>query len=1173
MGRVARWTVVVLAALVLFGACWWGLEVGVHWSRGDAMALAAVPLGIAMTVGGWWAGLDRNTAAGESLGELRAAGGFRGAHPSVPDRFVARPDLSGEIVRSLCAREQVVAVAGIGGAGKSTLAASASADRRVREGFPDGITWLEAGPRRDPVVLLALLARRFGLSDSESGFTTMEQGRDKNATLLRNKRVLIVVDNVWERDPLDAVIGLSPGCTVLFTTRLAELASTFNVTPITVDKLTPRQALELLGRLTDKAPSDLPTEAHALCDRVGNLALGVAMAGAMVGRRSRLTFGDVLALIEQDLSQVRADLYPKYQYESLQAAIAAGISDLPDADQDRYAQLAVFAGRGTFPGQAAGLLWRELAEAEVSNLLAELVDRSLLTAAGHGWYTAHDLQYDVLKGRLGLGGLAAAHARLLDGYRVRYPGGWAQSATDLYLAGALAGHLHAAGRDDELRTVLTDVAWIKARLAGGQLPDLISDYGYADDPLSHQIARALRLSAPIIAADPRQVRGQFVGRLLDNPDSAVANWAACLTNSGGPDPWLVPLTPALTSTTTALEQVLVGGGGAVHAVAIAADGTLAVSGSDDGAVRVWDLATGRVQAKLTGHDRRVLAVAITQDGTLAVSGSDDGTVRVWDLATGRVQAKLTGHKLGVWSVAVTPDGTTAVSGGQDKTVRVWNLTSGREQAKLTGHSEMVFSVAVTADATLAVSGSQDDTMRVWDLTTGREQAKFVDHFGGWVTAVAITTDGRLAVSCDSTFMRVRDLATENTLSTVEGPSLPVIPVNSIAITADETLAVRGMGDGTVQVWNLTTGREQAKLTGHDTSVASVSVTADGTRAVSGSYDGTVRVWNLATGREHAQLTGHDGWVLAMAFTADGTRAVSGGDDKTVRVWDLATGHELAKLDTSHRVRSVAITAKGATAVSGGDYNGTVHVWDLATGRELAKLIGPDDTQALAVAVTPDGAVAVSGGDDGMVRVWNLATGREQARLIGHDRQVRSVKTFPDPSGRDVLIAEVSGSADGTVRSVAVSADGAMAVSGGDDKWVWVWDLATGSEQARLTGHSEGVLSVAVSADGTRAISGSDDGTMRVWDLVAGREQTRLDGHNSQVLAVAVTADWTNAVSGCADGTVRVWDLSDGTEVARWTGDNAVMACAPLPGQPFRIAVAPHRGPPYLLELRGQSNTV
>lgn len=173
----------------------------------------------------------------------------------------------------------------------------------------------------------------------------MSQGRDKVAAVLRSKQVLVAVDNVWERGPLDALCGLAPGCTVVFTTRLPELAITFGAIQIAVNELTLDQALELLGRWTGQAPMKLPTDALALCVRVGNLALGVAMAGAMVARGR--SFTDVLALIDQDLTGVHAELDPKYQYRSLLAAIEAGISDLPGHEQQRYAQLAATCGHGT----------------------------------------------------------------------------------------------------------------------------------------------------------------------------------------------------------------------------------------------------------------------------------------------------------------------------------------------------------------------------------------------------------------------------------------------------------------------------------------------------------------------------------------------------------------------------------------------------------------------------------------------------------------------------------------------------------------------------------------------------------------------------------------------------------------------------------------------------------
>jgi WD40 repeat protein len=1095
-------------------------------------------------------------AAGrKQLPELRTARGFLGAPPKMPDpqRLVSRPTLSQQVAEALRVGGGTVALTGIGGAGKSTLAAGACLDRRVGRRFRDGVTWLEASPGQDPVALLAGLGRRLGLPKSKSGFTTVKKGRDEIANVLRGKRMLIGVDNVSEPEPLEALTGLAPGCTVLFTTRRADLATTHSTTTIPVDKLTSEEALELLGRWAGQAPTELPA-AQALCARVGNLALGVAMAGAMVAQGR--FFSDVLALIEQDPARVHADLDPAYPYQNLRAAIEAGISDLTETAQHQYEQLAVFAGRGPFPREAAGALWRpDLTEAEVGDLLADLASRSLLTAAGKGWYAAHDLQYDVLKRRLGRDGLAAAHARLLEGYRTRYPGGWASSAADPYLARALAGHLHNAARDDELRAfLLADVAWIQARIAAGQLPDLLADYGYVSDPASQQIARALRLSAHSLAADPGQVPGQLAGRLLSHPHPAIADWATAVTNQDRPGPWLAPLTPGLTPTTTGLEQVLTGHDGMARSVAVTADGATAVSGGDDSTVRVWDLATGRQRAELTGHADRVLTVAVTADGATAVSGGDDGTVRVWDLATGHLRAELTGHAGWVGSVAVTADGTTAISGGGG-TVQVWDLATGHLRAELTGHAGWV-ELAVTADGTRAVSGGAGGKVRVWDLATGHLRAELTGHVGP-DRSVAVTADGATAVSGDADgTVRVWDLATGRLRAELTGHGGPayspfVTPVNSVAVTADGTTAVSGGEDGTVRVWDLATSREKAKFTHPFLSVRSVAVTADGTTAVSGGADGTVWVWDLTDGYERAELTGHDGPVWSVAVTADGTTAVSGGTDDTARVWDLATGRQRAEL-TGHDgpVRSVAVTADGTTAVSGGA-DGTVRVWDLATGRQRAKLTG--HTRAVnSVAITADGTRAVSGSDDGTVRVWDLVTGRqlERVELTGHG------------VGSGVWVV-----------SVAVTADGTTAVTDSSDGAVRVWDLATGRQRAELTGHDDPAYSVAVTADGTTAVTGSDDGTVRIWDLATGRqlERVELTSDTRAVMAVAITADGATAVTA-TDRTVRVWDLAARIELASWIGDFNVVACTVLPGRPLKFAVGQERGQPYLLELRGQHIT-
>ena len=66
-------------------------------------------------------------------------------------------------------------------------------------------------------------------------------------------------------------------------------------------------------------------------------------------------------------------------------------------------------------------------------------------------------------------------------------------------------------------------------------------------------------------------------------------------------------------------------------------------------------------------------MAVTPDGQRAVSGSDNGTLKVWDLASGRKLRTLAGHDHVVVAVAVTPDGRRVVSASADKTVRVWEL--------------------------------------------------------------------------------------------------------------------------------------------------------------------------------------------------------------------------------------------------------------------------------------------------------------------------------------------------------------------------------------------------------------------------------------------------------------------------------------------------------------------
>ena len=216
---------------------------------------------------------------------------------------------------------------------------------------------------------------------------------------------------------------------------------------------------------------------------------------------------------------------------------------------------------------------------------------------------------------------------------------------------------------------------------------------------------------------------------------------------------------------------------------------------------------------------------------------------------------------------------------------------------------------------------------------------------------------------------------------------------ALSMTSDGERAVSGSSDGTLQVWNLATGKCMEVMGGHTDSVNAVSITPDGERAVSGSSDKTMRVWNLATGKCMKVMEGHTDSVNAVSITPAGERAVSGSWDKTLRVWNLTTGKCLKVMEGYEgEVVAVSITPDGARAVSG-SWDGTLRVWDLATG-ECLKVMEGHEGEVNAVSITPDGRRAVSGSYDRTLRVWNLATGKCMEVMGGHTDSVNAVSITP-----------------------------------------------------------------------------------------------------------------------------------------------------------------------------------
>ncbi|MSQ95658.1 MAG: hypothetical protein EXR98_14010 [Gemmataceae bacterium] len=187
----------------------------------------------------------------------------------------------------------------------------------------------------------------------------------------------------------------------------------------------------------------------------------------------------------------------------------------------------------------------------------------------------------------------------------------------------------------------------------------------------------------------------------------------------------------------------------VLALGVSKDGKKVAAGGTDRMVRVFDVATGKMEHAVENHADWILGVAFTPDGKALVTASRDKTAKVWDLDAKESLLTFPDHQNIVNNVAMTPDGVFGLSAGEDGSIRIWQATDkakaiGKATKSLPGHSKAVFRLASYSDMKnpMVASCSADMTVRLWNPVAGTP-LKTLTGLTDWVYAVAISNDGVL----------------------------------------------------------------------------------------------------------------------------------------------------------------------------------------------------------------------------------------------------------------------------------------------------------------------------------------------------------------------------------------------------------------------------------------------
>jgi serine/threonine protein kinase len=188
----------------------------------------------------------------------------------------------------------------------------------------------------------------------------------------------------------------------------------------------------------------------------------------------------------------------------------------------------------------------------------------------------------------------------------------------------------------------------------------------------------------------------------------------------------------------------------------------------------------------------------------------------------------------------------------------------------------------------------------------------------------------------------------------------------------------------------------------------------------------------------------------------------------------------------------------------------------------------------------------SGHEDG---VWNVAFAPDGKTLLSGGKD-RTLRTWELASGH---LLRTLAQTPQDVRRVAFSPDGRLVLAA-TGIGVRAFDLSDGQEVARFAGHTNTVKSLAVSPNGRRVLSAGDDRAICLWDLHDGREHRRLIGHKGEVNDVAFLPDGGHALSGSRDRTIRLWDLDEGRETPRFAAQKSmVLSVAVAPDGRFALS--------------------
>ncbi len=604
---------------------------------------------------------------------------------------------------------------------------------------------------------------------------------------------------------------------------------------------------------------------------------------------------------------------------------------------------------------------------------------------------------------------------------------------------------------------------------------------------------------------------------------------------------------------------------AVSALAVLAEANQLATGGADNVIRIWTLpaeAGGTITpgAELKGHTGPITALATSAaQKTQLASASDDATVRIWNLADGKEVVQIN-HGAAATALAWRADGKQLASAGADNLIKLWNAADGkpwaapdkRPIAEMKGDFRAQFAVARAERLVAArTAKSADDKQALADA-----EAKIIS------TSQNVTSTQTAKAEAAKTLNEKRE-AVKAPTAAKEAADKELAAAQEAAKAATEKAAQAKAG--------AEKEKDNAELAKANEEAAKAAQAADAKvkeleKKVADATAALNKANQEATTAEAGNSAAEQAAQAAVAAVKKAVNAVPGAEE-AVKLSDAALAESKTALEAAQKtaaaadkpVRSLVYSADGAQLLSTGD-NQLVRLWASDTGTPIDTFEG-HASAALAAAFLPDGAI-LSGGADQALIIWNPAPQWTLVRTIGN---VDDPNTFvdrvtalafnhdggllatgggePSRSGQlkifqvadGALVRDIADAHSDTIFGLEFSPDDKHLASSAADRFVKVFDVATGSNEKSFEGHTHHVLGVSWKWDGKVLASCGADNVVKVWNFVTGDQIRTASGFGKEITSLGFVASEPKVLASSGDNTVKLINVDNGKAERSFSG--------------------------------------